>query len=105
MNFHNVELRATEKARSSSPQAIAPYIDAKRKQRSKVSGHDEYVTMDSELVARKQTLAATTEKVRLAQEKLAALQSQIEATGKRTGVKSRLHRGRAKRAPVSSSDR
>lgn len=105
MNFHNVELRATERARSSSPQAIAPYIDAKRKQRSKVSGHDEYVTMDSELVARKQTLAATTEKVRLAQEKLAALQSQIEATGKRTGGKSRLHRGRAKRAPVSSSDR
>lgn len=109
INFHNVELRAAEKARSGSAAAIAPYINEKRKQRSKARGHDEYVTMDAELTAKKQALAVTNEQVRIAQDKLAALQSQLEASSKRSCAAKRPRvaprQKVAKRAPVSSSDR
>ncbi|MCG2592973.1 hypothetical protein LZ009_09290 [Ramlibacter sp. XY19] len=82
INYHNVELRVTEAARSSSPEAVAPYIDAKRKQRSKVRGLDEYVTMDSQIAERKQALAVTTEQVRRAREELAEVQAQTAAARK-----------------------
>jgi len=104
-----VELRAAEKARSGSAAAIAPYINEKRKQRSKARGHDEYVTMDAELTAKKQALAVTNEQVRIALDKLAALQSQLEASSKRSCAAKRPRAAPrqkvAKRAPVSSSNR
>lgn len=82
INHHNVELRAADKTRHADPASLKPYVDSRRKQRSKSRGHDEYVTMDFMVTEKRQRLAVLNEQVAAAERKLSELDSKLKAAKK-----------------------